>query len=215
MTEKIEKRKRIKKGIVKVKKGIKKINAGKEKIKNGLGAAKRGIGSARKKVRLIKPILLVDGITLSNSMLGLLSIFASVKGYYTQASIFILIAVLMDFLDGKVARKLGRTTTLGKELDSLADIISFGVAPAVLGFVQSANPIIIIPLVIFISCGIIRLAKFNVQLVKGAYFGMPITMNGILFPVLYFAGVPIFYWHFIFFIAAILMVSPFKLRKVL
>jgi CDP-diacylglycerol--serine O-phosphatidyltransferase len=215
MAEKKQKHRGIKKGIVKVKSGIKKINAGKEKIKGGLGAARRGIGHARRKVQLIRPILLVDGITLSNAMFGLLSIFASIKGYFSQACIFLIIAMVMDFLDGKVARRLGRATALGMELDSLADIVSFGVAPAVLGFMQSTNPIIIIPMVIFLSCGIIRLAKFNVQLVKGHYFGMPITANGLLFPIIYFAGVPIFYWPFIYLASAVLMVSPFKLKKVL
>lgn len=203
-----EKKRRIRKGIVKVKKGIKKIKDGKEKIKNG-------IGKARKKVKLIKPILLVDGITLSNAVFGLLSVFAAVSGYFKQACVFIMIAVLMDFLDGKVARKLGRMTALGRELDSLADIVSFGVAPAVLGFLLVEKIAVILPLVIFLSCGIIRLAKFNVQLVKGSYFGMPITANGIIFPIIYFTGVPYGYWPYIYFLAAVLMVSPFKLKKVL
>ncbi|MBN2112310.1 CDP-diacylglycerol--serine O-phosphatidyltransferase [Candidatus Woesearchaeota archaeon] len=201
MAEEEQKKRRIRKGIA--------------KVKSGIGKARIRIGNARRKVQLIKPILLVDGITLSNAMFGLLSIFASVKGYIPQACIFMIIAVVMDFLDGKIARRLGRTTELGKELDSLADIVSFGAAPAVLGFVLSKDPIIIIPLLIFISCGIIRLAKFNVQLVKGAYFGMPITMNGLIFPLIYFSGVPIFYWYFAYFASAVLMVSPFKLKKVI
>ena len=77
------------------------------------------------------------------------------------------------------------------------------------------NHIIIIPLVIFLSCGIIRLAKFNGQVIKGHYFGMPITMNGILIPIIYFGGVPLSYWPYIYFISAVLMVIPFKLKKVM
>lgn len=195
------------------------ISSRKEKVKKGIinnkERIKTGIGKARKKARLIRPILLVDGVTISNAIFGLMSIFASISGLYKQACLFLLIAVLMDFLDGKFARRLDRTTDLGRELDSLADIISFGAAPAVLGFVLSKNAIIIIPAVVFLSCGIIRLAKFNVQLVKGSYFGMPITANGIIFPVIYFIGVPIIYWHFVFIVSAVLMVSPFKLKKVL
>lgn len=185
-------------------------NIGKNKEK-----VKRGVGKVRRKAHLIKPILLVDGITIANAMFGLLSIFASISGYFKEACYLLLLAALMDYLDGKFARRLGRETALGMELDSLADIVSFGVAPAVLGFVISGNSVIAFPIILFVSCGIIRLAKFNVQLVKGYYFGMPITMNGIIFPVVYFASVPVDYWFYIFIIAAVLMVSPFKIRKVL
>jgi CDP-diacylglycerol--serine O-phosphatidyltransferase len=194
-------------GREKVKNGIVKVKAGKERVKSG-------IGKVRRKVQLIKPILLVDGITLSNAMFGLLSIFASIKGHLNAACYFMIMAAVLDFLDGKFARKFGRTTALGKELDSLADIVSFGVAPAVLGFVYLENIFIAIPIVIFVSCGIIRLAKFNVQLVKGSYFGMPITWNALWFSLLYFFSVPNLYWFYAYAISAALMVTPFKLKKV-
>ena len=176
---------------------------------------KKGIGRAKRKVELIKPFLIVDGLTLSNAMFGLLSIFSTITGHYRGACYFLLLAVAMDLLDGKVARRFGRSTEIGKELDSLADIVSFGVAPAVLGFVLAERIGIVIPLILFLSCGIIRLAKFNVQLVVGYYFGMPITVNGVIFPALYFAGVPINCWFYVYIVSAILMVSPFRLKKFL
>jgi CDP-diacylglycerol--serine O-phosphatidyltransferase len=207
-----ERKEKIKIGVGKVRANMKK---NKEKIKNGVEKVKEGMGKAKRKIWLARPLLLVDGITLSNSMFGMLSIFAVVRGFPRQACYFLLIAVVMDYLDGKFAKKLGRTSPIGKELDSLADTISFGVAPAVFGFMLAEGIFIIIPLIIFLSCGIIRLAKFNVQVIKGHYFGMPITMNGILIPIIYFGGVPLPYWPYIYFISAVLMVIPFKLKKVL
>jgi len=196
-------------------KKFRKVRKGVKKVGKGVAKVRKGVGKVKRKLWLSRPILLVDGITLSNSTLGMLVIFAAINSNLRIACYLLLLAVVMDYLDGKFARKLGRTSAIGKELDSLADTVSFGVAPAVLGFVQLTNPFIIIPIIIFLSCGIIRLAKFNVQAVKGCYFGMPITMNGIIFPVLYFASVPFCYWPYIYIISAILMVSPFRLKKVL
>jgi CDP-diacylglycerol--serine O-phosphatidyltransferase len=184
------------------------FNRRKEKVKSG-------IVKVRKTVQLIKPILLVDGVTLSNAMFGLLSIFASITGFLKVACYFLLAAGVLDYLDGKIARKLGRTTAFGKELDSLADIVSFGVGPAVLGFVYSGNPFIILPILVFLACGIIRLAKFNTQLVPGIYFGMPITLNAAIFSILYFTGVQPSYWIYAYLASAMLMVSPFKIKKFL
>ncbi len=209
-----------------IRKGIKKsLSKGKERIKGGISRAreagragkekvKNGIAKVRTKVQLIKPFFFVDGITLSNAILGMLSIFASISGKLKLACLFLLLAALMDFLDGKFARKFGRNSKLGKELDSLADIVSFGAAPAVLGFVYAGNLWIIIPLALYVSCGIIRLAKFNVQLVKKSYFGMPITWNSIIYSALYFTGVQPNYWFYAYVISAVLMVSPFKIKKV-
>jgi CDP-diacylglycerol--serine O-phosphatidyltransferase len=209
-----------------IRKGIKKgLSKGKEKIKGGISRArkagragkekvKNGIANVRTKVQLIKPFFIVDGITLSNAMFGMLSIFASISEKFKLACLFLLLASFMDFLDGKFARKFGRNSKLGKELDSLADIVSFGAAPAVLGFVYVGNLWIIIPLALYVSCGIIRLAKFNVQLVKKAYLGMPITLNAIIYSALYFTGAQPNYWFYAYVISAVLMVSPFKIKKV-
>ena len=200
---------------INLKKARQRMSERKEKIKNRVGKVKEGMSKVKRRIWLARPLLLVDGITLANSILGMLSIFAVISGFPRQACYFLLTAVVMDYLDGKFAKKLGRTSPIGKELDSLADTISFGVAPAVFGFMLAEGTFIIIPLLIFISCGIIRLAKFNVQVIKGNYFGMPITINGILIPLIYFGGVPLSYWPYIYFISAVLMVTPFKLKKVL
>jgi len=164
-------------------------------------------------MNVLKQIRLADAATLMNASCGILSVFYSINSQFLTASIFILGAVFLDFLDGFIARALKETSELGKELDSLADTISFGIAPAVFGFMLvEKSTILILVLIVFVLCGILRLARFNVTNIK--YFeGMPITINGILFPLIYFLKVPLYLYPTIYFLSGILMISTFKLRK--
>ena len=72
--------------------------------------------------------------TVANIFCGFLSIVASSRGQFERASILILIAIFADILDGRIARLTGTVTQFGEEFDSLADVTSFGVAPALLAF---------------------------------------------------------------------------------
>jgi CDP-diacylglycerol--serine O-phosphatidyltransferase len=73
------------------------------------------------------------------------------------------VALVFDVLDGAVARLLKETSAVGRELDSLADVISFGVAPAVLGYaIGLRDPLDLAILTVFVMCGVSRLARFNV-----------------------------------------------------
>jgi len=165
--------------------------------------------------RLFKP---QDLFTFANAAFGMISIVCSIRQYLDLAAIFLLIAVLMDFLDGKVARFFKRAHAFGKELDSLADAVSFGVAAAAFGFMfmetNSANSILSISILIFfVLCGIARLARFNVTKITG-YEGIPITMNGIIVPVIYFVNLPAVYYPIIYLISGILMISAIKVKKI-
>jgi len=164
-------------------------------------------------MNVLKQIRLADAATLMNASCGILSIFYSINNQFLTACVFILGAVFLDFLDGFIARALKETSELGKELDSLADTISFGIAPAVFGFMLvEKSTILILALIVFVLCGILRLARFNVTKIK--YFeGMPITINGILFPLIYFLKVPLYLYPTIYFLSGILMISTFKLKK--
>lgn len=103
-------------------------------------------------------------ITVSNLLLGVLSIVSSSRGELTWAAGFIYLATIPDFLDGMMARLLKVTSAVGKDLDSLADLVSFGVAPAVLffeleiyaGYKWLPYVVLIVPLF-----AAVRLAKFN------------------------------------------------------
>src|SRR6478609_4199948 len=73
--------------------------------------------------------------TLGNLFLGMLAILLAINGKYSSAAIMVIVAMLLDGLDGRVARALNAQSEFGKELDSLSDVISFGVAPAFIMYV--------------------------------------------------------------------------------
>jgi CDP-diacylglycerol--serine O-phosphatidyltransferase len=164
-----------------------------------------------KMLRLIK---FADVFTLTNVIFGIISILFSIKGLYNTAGLMLLLAVVSDFFDGKIAKIMGQANEFGKELDSLADTISFGVAPAIFGFALIQTPLAIISFTIFLFCGILRLARYNIMNLKGAFQGMPITLNGIIIPLVFFLDVPIRFFPYIYLILGVFMVSSFRIRKI-
>ncbi|OCS88498.1 CDP-diacylglycerol--serine O-phosphatidyltransferase [Caryophanon tenue] len=158
-------------------------------------------------------------LTIANMSFGGASIMATFEGYYSYAILFIFIAALLDRYDGKVARKLQQESELGKQLDSMSDIISFGVAPALLAYqvvLHDFSTVGMIMTVLYIVCGALRLARFNVSESNGYFTGLPITAAGSLltFTIFFldFAN-PVFYM-FLTPILAILMISTFTIKKV-
>lgn len=119
-------------------------------------------------------------LTLTSIFFSFYSIVSSIKGDFVIAAALILVAGFFDGIDGKVARLTKTTTRFGVELDSLADVISFGVAPALLMYMWALSPygrIGWVTAFVFVSCGALRLARFNVQ--TGAidpkrFVGLPI-----------------------------------------
>ncbi|PIN79203.1 CDP-diacylglycerol--serine O-phosphatidyltransferase [Candidatus Woesearchaeota archaeon CG10_big_fil_rev_8_21_14_0_10_34_8] len=165
-----------------------------------------------------------DFFTIGNIIFGLLSVFYAINNQFEYAAIFILIAMLFDFLDGKVARVSKKITPagrhFGKELDSLADIISFGVAPAVLGFTLGLQQwYSIIVLLFFVIAGVLRLSRFNVLEIPGYFVGVPITINGILFAGLYFLSLyyqyDIKYNLVVYLFMSFAMLSARKVKKLI
>ncbi|KAJ4291544.1 CDP-diacylglycerol-serine O-phosphatidyltransferase [Collariella sp. IMI 366227] len=121
---------------------------------------------------LIRALHMADLITELNGACGILSLFSSMRyclGDPTQhgnlwAALSLLpFGLFFDFLDGKVARWRKKSSMMGQELDSLADLISFGVAPAAVAFALGIRtPLDHICLAFFVLCGLTRLARFNV-----------------------------------------------------
>ena len=118
--------------------------------------------------------------TTGNLFLGFWAMVKTLHGQYEDAAPLIGWAILLDMLDGRIARLTGTTSEFGGELDSLADAISFGVAPALLAYSWGFSTL---PRVgwlaafLFVMCGVLRLARFNVQrnAVDGRFFvGLPI-----------------------------------------
>lgn len=101
------------------------------------------------------------------------------------ASIIIIVAMLMDGIDGRVARALNVQSEFGKELDSLSDVISFGVAPAFIMYVVAYGEVNAamawITTAVFPICGALRLARFNVIAgIPGYFIGLPIPAAGVI-----------------------------------
>jgi CDP-diacylglycerol--serine O-phosphatidyltransferase len=124
--------------------------------------------------------------TIGNLFLGVLSIILVFNNQPERAAVLVIVAMLLDGIDGRVARALNAQSEFGKELDSLSDVISFGVAPAFIMYVVAFNePAIISPAfawivtAIFPICGALRLARFNVVAGTPGYFiGLPIPAAG-------------------------------------
>ncbi|HAY41251.1 MAG TPA: CDP-diacylglycerol--serine O-phosphatidyltransferase, partial [Gammaproteobacteria bacterium] len=97
---------------------------------------------------------------------GFYSIVASINGDYTLAAISIMVAMLWDALDGRVARLTNTQSAFGAEYDSLSDLVSFGVAPALLVYEWSLSDLGRIGWLaafIYLACAALRLARFNTQ----------------------------------------------------
>lgn len=133
-------------------------------------AQERPTVSERKPFEMIRSFTPADLVTLSNAACGTGTLFICLnyieqganKAFLWPAFVLLPLALVFDIADGTVARKTGRTSAIGADLDSLADVISFGVAPAVLGFtlgLRGGWDIAI--LLFFVLCGVSRLARFN------------------------------------------------------
>ena len=163
-------------------------------------------------------IKLPDIFTIGNLAMGFLAILSAIQHLYLNAAVLLLMAGLFDFLDGRVARYTKRDGLFGKELDSLADLVSFGVAPAVIGYTFGLTSVgAILVLTLFVVCGMLRLARFNVTQIKG-FEGVPITTNGIVTPLFVFISffvvvIPLSMWLIMYGLMGILMVSTIPIKK--
>ncbi|WP_418790031.1 CDP-diacylglycerol--serine O-phosphatidyltransferase [Phosphitispora sp. TUW77] len=158
--------------------------------------------------------------TLSNLLLGITSLIFTMENEYIISASMILLAMILDAMDGRVARRLNATSTFGKELDSLADLVSFGVAPAILVYALKLKPFGIVGLIVcvaFALCGAIRLARFNVLNISGHFIGVPITAAGSLVALIVLVGHRVFIPPMVFpvlmIILSYLMVSKIKVPK--
>ena len=203
--------------------------------------------SQRKPFQMIREFHLADWFTLGNAVCGVGALFSMMT--YLQigepqhiyyACGLVVAALVFDVLDGRIARWRSTSSDLGRELDSLADVISFGVVPAVIGYGCGMQGLIDrVVLGFFVACGVSRLARYNVTaetLSEGSgkvkYFeGTPIptslllvvvlwvaTWQGALADDLWFGAVKI--WHFtlhplvlMFAVSGSLMISRIRIPK--
>jgi len=159
----------------------------------------------KRRVDIKKYKIVLPGMITSASILcGLFAIFLAINnlednGWYTVSCWLIILASIIDGLDGKVARLTNTSSEFGIQYDSIADVSTFGVATSVVLFKQiyltqiDANPIYYVFPVLFLLCGAIRLARFNTTATTGAkncFYGLPIpTASGAVVSLMLF-----FHW---------------------
>ncbi len=126
-----------------------------------------------------------NAATATNGFFGALSILMTIEGAYDYAAVCILVSMVADFLDGRIARALHTTGPLGVELDSMCDDISFGIAPGALLYASELRELGLIGMIacslLAVSCAF-RLARFNVKSdeVHGYFEGLPCPMTGMI-----------------------------------
>ena len=158
-------------------------------------------------------------LALLNLFFGFLAIILAFRFELRLAAGMILLAVIMDSLDGKVARKFKANSDFGKELDSLSDVISFGLSPAVVVYVfvyESFLPFWGLWIsAIFAMCGALRLARFNISAASDHFVGVPITFAGGLMGLLllFLEWIPWQTFPVTMLILSVLMVSSFQVPK--
>lgn len=136
--------------------------------------------------------LLPHLFTLLNLAFGFGAILYTMRGSYWQAGLLICASLISDGLDGRLARWIGADGEFGRELDSLADVVSFGVAPGILMHTAVLAPNMnrpgwaLVIAALFPICGALRLARFNIIKTSGFFMGVPITAAGTLIALLMF-----------------------------
>lgn len=127
---------------------------------------------------------LANFLTFLSFVFGFISIILSLESHFTLSSWAIIISVIFDGLDGQVARKNPQPSEFGKQIDSLVDVISFGVAPFVLGYIfvyGNFHPVSTLVLFVYLFCAVFRLAKYNLtpkEQMKDCFLGLPTTAGG-------------------------------------
>ncbi|SNY51768.1 CDP-diacylglycerol---serine O-phosphatidyltransferase [Paractinoplanes atraurantiacus] len=151
-----------------------------------------GEHTAARKVRFA----IVNGCTIASLALGLTAIFLAMHGDVRLAAACLVACVAFDGLDGALARKLGVSSPFGAQMDSLADMCSFGLAAPVVVYASLAHsvptPAAAVACVLVAACAAIRLARFNVSPKDGKFFcGVPTTMVAAVLAVSVLIGLPL------------------------
>ncbi len=137
--------------------------------------------NSAKKIRPKRGIFLLPNIlTTTNIFCGFYALLATMQGDFSQSGVVIVLAMILDSLDGRIARITNTMSKFGAEFDSLADLVAFGIAPAILAYswaLYAYGKWGWLVAFLFVVCGALRLARFNVQtgIIESRVFnGLPI-----------------------------------------
>lgn len=170
---------------------------------------------------MIKLLSIADVISLTNAVLGFLSIIMIFLGEIRFSFSLILLALLADGLDGIIARKT-RHSELGEYMEAMADMISLGIAPAV--FVYSNyniavseciywHSLLIIVLIVFLSFTIVRLASFHIIKEKTFFVGLPASASAIMILVMAYFNIEVVYVLIVIVIISLMLISNVRFPK--
>ncbi|MBI2546698.1 CDP-diacylglycerol--serine O-phosphatidyltransferase [Candidatus Woesearchaeota archaeon] len=164
-------------------------------------------------MNMLKLVKAPDLVSLLSLAFAMLSIFSSIERDFNTAMFFMILSVVADYSDGMLARLMHRTGNFGKQVDSLADIIAFGVTPAVFGYmVLGRDTFTMAALVIFTCAGLLRLARYNISPASDYFEGLPITSSALLIPAAY-TLLPLNLLPYLYLLLAALMISSIKVSK--
>ena len=159
-------------------------------------------------------------LTLINLLCGFMSIYNVIEGDYYLAALLIIYGMVFDFFDGYTARLLNIKSDLGKELDSFADLVTFGLAPVIFVlavYYRSKGFIYDFSLIVYFCAIIYRLAKYNLEENTDSFKGLPSTFSGgfiafifLWFPILFSKP----YSFLLFIILAFMSVSELPYKKI-
>lgn len=178
-------------------------------------------------------------LTLLNASCGIIAITITVfhgelydvRQSTVRACFLIALGAFFDCFDGKLARKLGVTSLIGKELDSFADAITFVIAPTYVFLAMNVGvksyilAVEVVIMTFYIMCGLYRLARYNVSEFKPYFEGMPTTLAGFIFSLyIFISACNVKYWHdsalytvvsyCLFIFLGVAMVSTVKVKRI-
>jgi CDP-diacylglycerol--serine O-phosphatidyltransferase len=160
-----------------------------------------------------------DLITFLNLVAGVFAVYAAILGDTGAAVLLVVAAMLFDFFDGRVARFLKQEHSLGLQLDSLADMVSFGVAPGVIALVRYRLDYLVLgAAALYAVAGAYRLARFNLLAQseeRMTYFtGLPIPSAALVLLASLYLDLPILAEALLILVVAFLMAATFRLKKI-
>lgn len=177
---------------------------------------------------IIRQIDLANSLTLTGLVLSLISVFLAVHGHYNEAVICMMYAGIIDLFDGLVAKKISRTelqSEVGKQLDSIVDVCSFGFAPAIFAYCFGLKDLLSIAVLMFyLATNALRLAYFNTTglVNEGSeqyYTGLPVTYAALFIPLAFIARFALpdetmkLVLDGVYLLLALAMVGNFKMLK--
>ncbi len=177
---------------------------------------------------ILRQIDLANSLTLTGLVFSLIEVFLAVKGHYNEAVICMIYAGITDLFDGFVARQTARTqlqSEVGKQLDSIVDVCSFGFAPAIFAYCFGLEDVLSIAVLIFyVVANALRLAYFNSTGLmnegdKEYFTGLPVSYAALFIPLVFTARFALsdakikFVLDSVYLLLALAMVANFKMLK--